>query len=289
MKIKNTTNIWAIEPSYLKHYENISWTIDTKKAEEIMEAVKKATSFKNIKGSIAVLPLKGLLDNQVTIETILFGTSYKEYGQWFDTALADASIGAIIIVVDSGGGNAIGAGELSEKIYKARGIKPIIAVGEDLMASAAYYVASAADEIIVLPSGFVGSVGTYTCHIDYSKALETMGVKYTFIQAGENKTELNPTQPISDSAKEYLQNQINEMYDKFVLDVARNRGISASKVKSTFGQGRLLNTRQALEVGMIDRIGTLEEVISNLQNKKEGISKVKSNINKATLEIEKRR
>ena len=83
----------------------------------------------------------------------------EAFGAAFDRAAADSSIGAIVLNIDSPGGSVYGVEELADKIYKARGTKPVYAVANSLAASAAYWIGSAASQLYVTPSGEVGSIG----------------------------------------------------------------------------------------------------------------------------------
>jgi signal peptide peptidase SppA len=283
MQIKYNS-IWAIDPSYLQQIADYEFTVNEQKINEYKEAVKKFTSLKNTEGGIAVLPLKGMIENKRSLWTDLFGTSCEEFAQWFDSSINNPDIGAIVIDVDSGGGTTGGVEELSNKIYASRNKKPIIAVIDDYDCSAAYHISSAADQIVITPSGFVGSVGVYAVHKDISEAAQKAGIKYTFIQAGKYKTEGNPVEPLKDEARDYIQKQVDEIYEKFVNNIARNRGTTSAKVKKYYGEGRILSAKDSLEVGMVDRIGTMEEVLKYLTPK----TNKKSTINKMKMEILRR-
>jgi ClpP class serine protease len=136
----------------------------------------------------AVIPLLGT----VTLRGQYFGgTAIQGFRSQFRRALADPSIKMIMLDVDSPGGQIAGVPELAEEIYAARGTKPITAVANGLAASAAYWIAAAADELIVTRSGQVGSIGCFAVHQDISRWLKNKGVKMSLISAGEYKTELN--------------------------------------------------------------------------------------------------
>src|SRR5207302_11309430 len=124
------------------------------------------------------------------------------FGQEFDAAIADPNVSAVVLDTDCPGGSAAGTPELASKIRAARGKKPIIAVANALMASAAYWIASAADEIVATPSADVGSVGGYQAHLDQSQALEKEGLKVTFIQEPALKTAGNPYEPLRSAARQ---------------------------------------------------------------------------------------
>jgi signal peptide peptidase SppA len=188
------------------------------------------------------------------------GTSTGQFGRDFDAIINDSRFGAVILNIDSPGGSVFGVKELSDKIYNARGRKPIVAVTNSFNASAAYWISTAADEMVVTPSGEIGSVGVVAVHQEISKAEEQYGVRTTIIKAGRYKAEGNFHEPLNDEAREAIQKRVDEYYDDFVSSVARNRGTTAAAVKSKFGEGRMFGAKEAVERGMADRIGTLEAV-----------------------------
>lgn len=218
-------------------------------------------------GGVAVLPLYGIVGhrmNQVQDVSGPGGTSTEQFGQWFDRALADESVSAILLDVDSPGGSVHGVEELARKIFDARGTKPIIAIANSLAASAAYWIASAADELVVTPSGDVGSIGVYAIHSEYSRADEADGVTHTIVRAGKHKAEANSIEPLSEEAREAMQERVDEMYQTFTKAVARHRGVTPKDVSGGFGEGRVVSARKAVALGMADRVATIEETVARL-------------------------
>lgn len=217
-------------------------------------------------GSVAILPLFGTIFPRANLFTNTSGaTSAEMFGKAFGELVRNPDIAAIVIDVDSPGGEASGIDEVSKQIYDARGSKPIVAVANHLAASAAYWIATAADELVVTPSAQVGSIGVFAIHEDISKALENEGIKVTLISEGKFKTAGNPYEPLSDEARDYIQKRVSEVYEAFVKTVARNRGIKPDAVRNGFGEGRVVNAREAVSLGMADRIATLDETIERLQ------------------------
>ena len=215
--------------------------------------------------SVAVLPVLGVLSNRMDLLTESSGgTSMDRLGQDFDALVNDDSVGSIILEMDSPGGSAMGTPELAAKIFAARDIKPIVAVAEPEAASACYFLGTAAGEVVVTPSGWVGSVGTLVIHTDYSEQNKMLGVAITYIHEGKFKVEGNSDEPLGDEAMEYLKAQIHEYYEVFVKAVAKYRGKSPADVRANFGQGRMVLAKDAVANGMADRIGTLEETIARL-------------------------
>jgi signal peptide peptidase SppA len=226
-------------------------------------------------GSTAVIPVFGTLSHRMgMLSEFSGGTSYTAVRSALRGALADPNISAILLEIDSPGGNVDGLPELADEVYAARGQKPIGAIANTMAASAAYWLGSQVDDFAVTPSGVVGSIGVYLMHIDESQFNEKAGLTITYISAGEHKTEGNPDEPLSDEAKAYLQSQVDAIYGQFIAAVARGRGVSKKTVRGTYGQGRVLMAEPALEAGMVDRIATLDEMVGRMASKAKRASRV---------------
>jgi capsid assembly protease len=220
---------------------------------------------------VAVIPIRGVIAHRMgLLEQSSGGASTEGIGQMVDAAMADDSIGSVIYDVDSPGGTVTGVQELAAKIFNYRGQKKQIAHVNGMAASAAYWLASQADELVSIPSGRAGSIGVYTAHADLSAALEKEGVKVTVISAGKHKVEGQPYQPLSAEALAFLQSEVDEAYGLFVKDVARGRGVSVSDVKHGYGEGRALTAKDAKAAGLIDRIDTFEGTVARLIGKSAG-------------------
>ena len=230
---------------------------------EVMAA--NATKFNNIKGKVVVLPVNGYISQQETYYSAIgVETSSITLGKWFDSVMNNNDIGAVVLNINSPGGTVSGLSSITEKIRSYKGAKPIIAVSNGLMASAAYYIGSAADEIVADPDSLTGSIGTVMTHLEASKYYENMGVKVTFIHAGKDKVIGNPYEPLSDESKNEFQKIVDYYYDSFVSTVAANRNTTASDIVKNYGQGKVLTAKDAKSVGMVDRIATLDGVIEQL-------------------------
>jgi len=160
-------------------------------------------------------------------------TGYDGIRQNFLMALSDPDVKAIMLDIDSPGGEVAGCFDLVDAIYRARGKKPIWSILNECAYSAAYAIASAADRIIVPRTGGVGSIGVIWMHMDWSKALTGAGFKVTFITYGESKADGHPEIPLSPEALARFQGDIDMMGELFVTTVARNRNISAKAVRDT--------------------------------------------------------
>lgn len=242
-----------------------------KLSEEVLAAFQAAAApQERTADTVAILPLYGIIGYRMDlIMAMSGGTSVQRFTNAFRAAVADASVKAILLDVDSPGGSVDGVDELSKEIYQARGAKPIVAIANPMAASAAYYIASAADELVVMPSGSVGSIGVVVEHIDDSAMQEMVGIKSTVLAEPEYKAEL--WGPLTEDAKARLENVIGQYYSMFKKAVARNRGISVADVEKKYGEygpGRMLTAQEALKVGMVDRVATFDETLARLVGRK---------------------
>lgn len=238
-------------------------------AEEVQTRIHGAVRPQNRRVSaVAVLPLFGTIFPRANLMTQMSGaTSAELFGKQFAELVRDPEITAIVLDVDSPGGTVDGIEELSKQIFDARGQKPIVAVADHLMASAAYWIGTAADEVVVSPSSEVGSIGVFAVHEDVSKALDQEGIKVSLISQGKYKVEGNPFEPLSEAARSAIHTRVGDYYDAFIDSVARNRGVKSADVRGGFGEGRVVGARQAVALGMADRVGTLEETVDQLLNR----------------------
>jgi len=212
---------------------------------------------------IAVIPIQGVLTKKESWISALSGcSSYERIASQLQDAVNDAAVRAILLQVDSPGGETTGCLELSDYIHSLRGAKPIYAVADDFAFSAAYALTSAADRIFVTRMGAVGSVGVVVLHVEDSKFNDQQGFKYTYIFAGDKKVDANPHQPLSDRAGKDIQSEVDRQYEQFVATVARNRKADPGKIAGTqagifFGEG-------AVPL-LADEVGTFEDAFMALR------------------------
>lgn len=169
---------------------------------------------------------------------------------------------ALLLNVHSGGGEVAGCFDFVDELYAMRGTMPIVALAADAACSAAYAIASAADEIVVTQTGEVGSIGVVLTHMDYSKYAEKMGVSITHIHAGKDKVLGTPYKPLSDSDRRKLQAEVDALYDVFVAKVARNRGLDPDAIRAT--EARVYLAQEAVELGLANRVASGREVLDEL-------------------------
>lgn len=285
---------WAILPSMLDLVvEIVDRRIDgiDLSAEEIdarIEAARRPATAPVAAGNVAVLPIYGVLAHRMHLFTNVSksGTSTEALTLAFRAAIADPSVAAIVLDVDTPGGSVFGVQELAGEIAAARGTKPIAAVANSLAASAGYWIASQAEELVVTPGGQVGSIGVLAIHDDVSQAAEQQGLKRTYISAGKFKAEGHGFAPLADEARQEIQRVVDAYYDRFVRAVAAGRKASLTTVRETFGQGRLVLSSDAVAAGMADREETLQQTIDRLVGRQAKARGSRANSPAADTELE---
>lgn len=231
------------------------------------ESVARAKSSSTRAGAVAIVPVVGVFTQRGDMFDEFFGggsVSTMRLSATLAEIAADPGIGTVVLDIDSPGGSVYGVAEVSAQLAALRGQKRTIAVSNSLAASAAYWFASSADEVVVTPSGETGSIGVYMMHADYSALYENAGVKMTTIAAGKYKAEASPFQPLSAEARAHLQESVDAYYQAFVKAVANNRKASQTAVREGYGQGRVLGAEASVKAGLADRIATLDQVVGEL-------------------------
>lgn len=214
---------------------------------------------------IAVIPIYGTLVRRTQgLEAQSGLTSYAGITQSLETALADPSVAAILLDIDSPGGESSGVFDLADRIRAATAIKPVWAVANDMAFSAAYALGSAASRLIISRTGGVGSIGVIAMHVDQSVKDQQDGIAYTAVFAGDRKNDLNPHAPISGEAHSFLQGEVNRIYDLFATTVAKHRGMGVNTIKST--QAALFFGADAVASGLADDVGTLDDAIKQINS-----------------------
>lgn len=220
----------------------------------------------NIYDSVAVIPIYGVMAQRMDFFTAISGgASMSRIRAQIFQALEAGEVKAILLDVDSPGGSVDGTVELMEAIYRARGTKPIHAYSSGMMTSAAYWVSSAVDRLMVIDTAKVGSIGVITSHVDYSQYYEKQGVKVTYLTAGKYKKVGNQAEPLSKGDKDYIQARLDYLYSIFVDGVARNRGVTPENVLERMADARIFVGAQSVKAGLVDAIGTIDDAMESVR------------------------
>lgn len=216
-----------------------------------------------IRDGVAILNVRGPLFRYANLFTLVSGaTSYEMLAKDFSLARESAVVKAILLNVDSPGGMVNGCAELAELVFSARGDKPIVAYAGGACASGAYWLASAAGELVVAETALVGSIGVILSTSDTRERDSKAGVKTVEIVSSQSP---HKTADIAtDEGRARIQRIVDDQAEIFVSTVARNRDVNRATVLAKFGQGGVMVGGRAVESGLADRLGSFEGVLAEL-------------------------
>ena len=217
----------------------------------------------SIQGNVGIISVKGSLVNGNAGFMAYFGvTGYGDIRDALLAAVQEPSISAILMNYDTGGGAVAGVHETAQLIARVNKIKPIIGYNGGTQASAGLWLGSSVRTSYIAETAITGSLGIIMVHAEKSKQLEQDGIKITVIRAGAEKALASQFEPLSEAAKAALEDQAKVMYDIFLGHVATQRGVSNTVADTKFGQGREFIGQEAVNVGLVDFVGTLEDAFS---------------------------
>lgn len=209
------------------------------------------------RGNVAITAVHGAISRYDSfLNWLRGGTALEDLALDFKTALDNPEIKAIVLDIDSPGGEAAGINEFSEMVHAAN--KPVVAYIGNQAASAALWIASAAKEVVVNKTAELGSLGVvFGYRTTESKIVE-------IVSTASPKKRLDPG---SKEGRAEIQQRADDLAGIFISQVAKYRGTTEEKVKSDFGQGGMMIAEKAIKAGMADKFGSLEGVIAELQAK----------------------
>ena len=230
------------------------------------ERTKKTTDVAYADSEFAFIPITGPLTYQTTgMEAFCGGQSYQNIQLLAEDAIANPAVSTIIMDIDSGGGEAYSVFEVASLIKaKANAAgKRLVAYVDGTSASAAYALATAADEIIINPMAEVGSIGVVVKMQNVNEAKKKAGIEDTFVFAGDSKIPFKADGSFREDFISGVQAKVDALYEGFVSHVASLRGISEEVVRGT--QAKTFDANTAVELGLADKIMTREEFFEDLE------------------------
>ena len=212
-------------------------------------------------GPLAVVEMAGVLAKEGSWWWGVAST--RQIGAALLQAAKDPGVKGILLDVDSPGGTVDGTEELAGIVRAVAAVKPLYAYAGDLMCSAAYWIGSQAKEIGAQASAMIGSIGIICTHVDCSGYDEQTGIDVTYLTAGHFKALGNAHESLSDEARAYLQQQLDAVYDLFLDAVAEGRRVSREQALA-MADGKVFLGRQALELGLVDRLESRADFINRI-------------------------
>ena len=202
----------------------------------------------------AVVEIKGEIASGAEASAELIGSALRG-------AFEDEGAKAVVLLINSPGGSPVQAGIINDEIrrLKAKHQKPVYAVVEESCASAAYYIAVAADKIFVDKASIVGSIGVLMDGFGFTGLMDKLGIERRLMTAGENKGFLDPFSPQTDKQRVFAQAMLNQIHQQFISVVRAGRGDRLKETPETFS-GLFWSGEQSIALGLADQLGGLEFV-----------------------------
>lgn len=259
---------WAIHEEYVPVLTNIverhvnGEKLTSDQIEMATEKNKKDRNEYSVVDGNAIIPVYGVISKRMTwLSRISGGTSTQILKKQIDAAINDSQINSIILDIDSPGGSSDGVPEIADYIFEAREKKQIIAFCDGMAASAAYFIAAAANKVYATKSTDVGSIGVYAVVYDATVRNHQAGLNVEVIKAGKYKATGHPAKPITSDDRMIIQSKVDEIYDLFKDSVKKYRSMSDDAIAEV-ATGRTWIASKALGNKLIDGIGDIENYIN---------------------------
>ena len=232
-------------------------------------------------GKIAVIPVQGVI---YTDDTTEWGTSMvDDIKGALRTALDDDEVRAVVLAVDSPGGEVTASDILYHEVTKLQKKKPVVVAMSSLAASGAYYIACAADWIVANETTFTGSIGVIIQSLNYEGLFDKVGLDAVVFKSGKFKDMLSGSRTMTPEESAYVEGMVKQVYERFLGIVAFSRGLDADKLRDNFADGRILTGRDAKEAGLVDQLGYLEDAYDKARSLAEapdaGVIRYESGLN----------
>lgn len=218
---------------------------------------KTARDMYEVSRGVATLHIDGPLVHKLGgVEPYCGMVGYDQIDRILADALANKEVGAVLLDIDSPGGEVSGCFDFAKKLrgmgIKGGGEKPIVAFANEMACSAAYAIACACDAVMTTKTGVIGSIGVWTMLVDMTKGLTANGIEVTMIRAGERKARGGPYEVADDETFAKLQGWVDETWGIFADHVAECRGMSVAEVLGY--EGDWFTGREALEMNLVDAV-----------------------------------
>jgi len=216
-----------------------------------------------VEGSTAVVPVYGKMFPRANMMTQLSGgVSTRKLTEAFGEIEGRADLERMLMVFDSPGGSIQGLTNAARKVRRMD--TETITLAEGLMASAAYFVGSAADQVMASPDSMVGAIGSVATIVSYADKYEEEGIQVEVVRSAEKKAKPNQSEPIDEDSVKEVQRLVNSAHNQFVAQVAINRNLSEETV-DTMADGSVITGSEAEDTDFVDDVKTIGEVMAEFE------------------------
>ena len=208
-------------------------------------------------GKIAVIPVQGII---YTDDQTEWGTSMvDDIKNALQTASDDDNVKAVVLAVNSPGGEVTASDIIYHEVLKVQKKKPVVVAMTSLAASGAYYIACAADWIVANETTFTGSIGVIIQSLNYEGLFDKVGLDAVVFKSGKFKDMLSGSRPMTPEEQAYVESMVMQVYERFLGIVSRARNLPADGLRDTFADGRIITGKDAKEAGLVDQLGYVED------------------------------
>ena len=209
---------------------------------------------------IALITMRGLISS--SIPGSVTDTMVDDMRTALEQARDDDRVKAIVLEIDSPGGEVTAADSIYSAAVKARARKPVVIYMDSLAASGGYYVSCGGKFLMASDTTITGSIGVIIQTLNYEQLFNKIGLASVVFKSGKFKDMLNGARPITPEERELVQSFIMKTYDKFLDIVAKERNLSADLLRNTIADGRILSGKEAFEDKLIDGLGELDDAFA---------------------------
>jgi len=211
-------------------------------------------------GKIAVIPVQGVIHDTEESE---WGTSMvDDIKKALRAAAEDDDVKAVVLAVDSPGGEVTASDIIYNEVLKIRAKKPVVVSISSLGASGAYYLACASNWIVANPTSFTGSIGVIIQSLNYEQLFDKVGLDAVVFKSGKFKDMLSGSRPITPEEQAYVEGMVQQVYGRFLDIVANARKLPAGELRDGLADGRILTGKDAKDAGLVDQLGYIEDAFA---------------------------
>jgi protease IV len=215
---------------------------------------------RGISDKIAVIMLRGLISS--SIPGNVSDSMVDDMRTALQQAREDDRVKAIVLEIDSPGGEVTASDQIYNAVVKARARKPVVVYMDSLAASGGYYVSCGGKFLMANDTTITGSIGVIIQTLNYEQLFNKIGLASVVFKSGKFKDMLNGARPVTPEERELVQSFIMKTYDKFLGIVAKERNLPADLLRNTIADGRILSGKDALDNKLVDGLGQLEDAFA---------------------------
>lgn len=206
---------------------------------------------------VAVIVLRGLISS--SIPGGIGDSMVEDMRVALEQAREDDHVRAVVLEIDSPGGEVTASDVIYNAVVKTRAKKPVVVYMDSLAASGGYYISCGGKYLMANETTITGSIGVIIQTLNYEQLFNKIGLASVVFKSGKFKDMLNGARQITPEEREYVQNFVMKTYDKFLGIVAKERNLSADTLRNTIADGRIMSGKDAVDYKLIDAVGQIED------------------------------